>query len=135
MNKYMIELLGTFFLILIIGLSADFIAIGFGPIAIGFGLAALVYMGGHISGAHYNPAVSLAMLIRGKINFKVCIFYIFSQILGAILASLAIAIISGNNFEVIADKDTLKTQFILAEFIFTYLLVFVIETIVTIIYK
>ena len=54
MNKYIIEFVGTFFLVLIIGLTSN-------PIAIGLGLAVLVYMGAHISGAHYNPAVSLSL--------------------------------------------------------------------------
>ena len=59
MNKYIIEFLGTFFLVLIIGLSQN-------PVAIGLGLAVLVYMGAHISGAHYKPVVSLAMLINNQ---------------------------------------------------------------------
>ena len=54
MKKYIVELIGTFFLVLIIGLTEN-------PIAIGLGLAVLVYMGAHISGAHYNPVVTLAM--------------------------------------------------------------------------
>ena len=53
--------LGTF--ILIIGMTGN-------PIAIGLGLAVLVYMGAHISGAHYNPAVSLAMYINKQIDAK-----------------------------------------------------------------
>ena len=61
MKKYLTEFIGTFFLVLIIGLSQN-------PLAIGFGLTVLVYMGAHISGAHYNPAVSFAMLLRKEIN-------------------------------------------------------------------
>ena len=61
MKKYIVEGIGTYFLVLIIGLTGN-------PIAIGIGLSILVYMGGHISGAHYNPAVSLAMIIRGEIS-------------------------------------------------------------------
>ena len=61
MKKYLTEFVGTFFLVLIIGLSNN-------PLAIGFGLTVLVYMGAHISGAHYNPAVSFAMLLRKEIN-------------------------------------------------------------------
>ena len=63
MNKYIIEFIGTFFLVLIIGLTQN-------PLAMGFGVIALVYMGAHISGAHYNPAVSIAMLIRSEIGFN-----------------------------------------------------------------
>ena len=72
MKKYTIEFFGTFFLLLISALSQN-------PIAIGLGLAALIYTGAHISGAHYNPAVSLAMLIRGEITKKDCLLYVLFQ--------------------------------------------------------
>ena len=83
MNKYIIEFIGTFFLILIIGMTGN-------PIAIGLGLAILIYMGAHISGAHYNPVVSLAMLINKQINFKGFLMYVLSQILGSIVATCTI---------------------------------------------
>ena len=63
MKNYLIELIGTFFLVLIIGLIGN-------PIAIGFGLIVLIYMGFHISGAHYNPVVTLAMLYRREKSVK-----------------------------------------------------------------
>ena len=74
MNKYTIEFLGTFFLVLIIGLSQN-------PVAIGLGLAVLVYMGAHISGAHYNPVVTLAMYINDQIDLKESGKYIASQLI------------------------------------------------------
>ena len=80
MKKYSIEFLGTFFLLLISALADN-------PIAIGVGLAVLCYIGGHISGAHYNPAVSIAMVIRGEINKVECGKFILSQVLGAVFAS------------------------------------------------
>ena len=61
MKKYLTEFIGTLFLVLIIGLTQN-------PLAIGFGLTVLVYMGAHISGAHYNPVVSLAMFIKKKLG-------------------------------------------------------------------
>ena len=61
MKKYLTEFVGTLFLVLIIGLTQN-------PLAIGFGLTILVYMGAHISGAHYNPVVSLAMFITKEIG-------------------------------------------------------------------
>lgn len=60
-QKAVVELIGTFFLMLVIGLTAIAPGAGpFGPLAIGLMLMAMVYAGGHISGAHYNPAVTLA---------------------------------------------------------------------------
>ena len=63
MKKYLTEFIGTFFLVLTIGLTVLPLA----PLAIGSALMVMVYMGGHISGAHYNPAVTLAVFMRGKI--------------------------------------------------------------------
>ena len=117
MNKYIIEFLGTFFLVLIIALSQN-------PIAIGLGLAVLVYMGAHISGAHYNPVVSLAMLINNQIELKEFSFYLASQLLGSVVATYFIMLL-GNDFEVISNTNDISSFFV-AEILFTFLLVFVI---------
>ena len=117
MNKYIIEFLGTFFLVLIIGLSQN-------PVAIGLGLAVLVYMGAHISGAHYNPVVSLAMLINNQIELKEFSFYLASQLLGSVIATYFIMLL-GNDFNVVSNTDDISSFFI-AEIMFTFLLVFVI---------
>ena len=76
MKNYIIEFIGTFFLVLTIGMTGD-------PIAIGSMLMVMVYMGGHISGAHYNPAVSISMKIMGLLTTKELSGYIISQILGS----------------------------------------------------
>ena len=71
MHKALREGVGTFFLVLVIGLTV--IAPGAGPmapLAIGAMLMVMVYAGGHISGAHYNPAVTLAVWLRGKCDTK-----------------------------------------------------------------
>ena len=120
MNKYIIEFLGTFFLVLIIGLSQN-------PLAIGLGLAVLVYMGAHISGAHYNPVVSLAMLINDQIELKEFSFYLASQLLGSVVATYFIMLL-GNDFEVISNTNDISSFFV-AEILFTFLLVFVILTV------
>ena len=67
MSRYVTELVGTFFLVLTIALTVTN-GTPLAPIAIGSVLMVMVYMGGHISGAHYNPAVSVAILIRGKMK-------------------------------------------------------------------
>ena len=123
MKKYLTELIGTFFLVLIIGLSKN-------PLAIGFGLTILVYMGAHISGAHYNPAVSLAMLLRKEINISDFIKYILSQVLGASLAAYVVSIMSSNMI-VQPDLQEPVAIILLAELMFTYLLVFVILNVAT----
>ncbi|MEX2213351.1 MAG: MIP/aquaporin family protein [Phycisphaeraceae bacterium] len=87
MRKLATELVGTFFLVLTVG-TAGVVSPGIAPLAIGFALMIMVYMGGHISGGHYNPAVSLAVFIRGKLPFKDLIPYWLAQIIGATAAAL-----------------------------------------------
>jgi aquaporin Z len=91
MKKYWAELIGTFALVLI-GCGSAVIAgkyIGFMGISFAFGLTVLVmvYAIGNISGCHINPAISLAMLVAGRINVKDTVLYIIFQCIGAILAA------------------------------------------------
>src|SRR6476646_6216229 len=84
MRKYVVEFIGTFFLVLTIGMvvlggKGDFASLGIAAV-----LMVMIYAGGHISGAHYNPAVTLAVLIRGRITATDAIGYIVVQILGAV---------------------------------------------------
>ena len=123
MKKYIVEGIGTYFLVLIIGLTGN-------PIAIGIGLSILVYMGGHISGAHYNPAVSLAMIIRGEISVGECLKYVLSQCIGALAAAYSIILLGADALAVVSKTDSM-TSFFLAEIIFTFLLVFVILNVAT----
>ena len=118
MNKYIIEFLGTFFLVLIIGLTGN-------PLAIGLGLATLIYMGAHISGAHYNPVVSLAMFINKEISLKEMGFYVSSQLIAAVFATYCIIILGNEDFSIVSNTDNIP-NFFLAEILFTFLLVFVI---------
>ena len=123
MKKYLTEFVGTFFLVLIIGLSNN-------PLAIGFGLTVLVYMGAHISGAHYNPAVSFAMLLRKEINSSDFFKYLLFQILGAFAAAFLVSNMSSNML-VQPDLAEPVAIILVAELIFTYLLVFVILNVAT----
>ena len=65
MRNYLTEFIGTFFLVLTIGLTV-LNGTALAPLAIGCSLMVMVYMGGHVSGGHYNPAVSLAVLLRAR---------------------------------------------------------------------
>lgn len=91
MNKYFTEFIGTMFLVLVVGIAAIGGAAGaFAPLAIGSILMVMIFAGGHISGAHYNPAVTLAVLVRGRINMAGAVTYWIAQIGGA-MAAWAIA--------------------------------------------
>ena len=95
-RKYVVEFIGTFFLVFTIGMVAFGSPTrrrkGFAPLAIGAALMVMIYAGGHISGGHYNPAVTLAVAIRGRCPWRDVPFYMIAQVLGAIAAkSLIVA--------------------------------------------
>jgi aquaporin Z len=101
MKKYLAELIGTFVLVFF-GTGAAVVAgksIGVLGIALAFGIAVLVmvYAIGAISGCHINPAITIAMLVNGKIGSKDAVIYIIVQCIGAIIASaLLFTIMTGN---------------------------------------
>ena len=91
LRKVMMEFIGTFFFVLVIGqvvIGTEGLAAALAPVAIGSALMVVVYAGGHISGGHYNPAVTLAVWIRGKAATAELVPYWIAQILGALLAAL-----------------------------------------------
>jgi aquaporin Z len=88
MKKYLVEFIGTFFLVLTIGMVVIASDVGhFAPIAIGATLMVMVYAGGHVSGAHYNPAVTIAVWLRGRCPSADVAGYIGAQILAAVAAA------------------------------------------------
>jgi aquaporin Z len=126
MNKYIAEFIGTFFLVLTIGCTG--IGAGSGviaPLAIGAALMVMVFAGGHISGAHYNPAVTLGVLIRGKLNVVDVVPYMVAQLFGAAIAAVVVTkfLRAGIDVTPIAPKIG---PALLAEFLFTFALVYVV---------
>ena len=126
MNKYIAEFIGTFFLVLTIGCTG--IGAGTGviaPLAIGAALMVMVFAGGHISGAHYNPAVTLGVLIRGKVNGADVVPYMVAQLFGAAIAAVVVTkfLRAGIDVTPIAPKIG---PALLAEFLFTFALVYVV---------
>jgi aquaporin Z len=91
MNKYIAEFIGTFFLVLTVGCTVIGNGAGaFAPLAIGSALMVVIFAGGHISGGHFNPAVTLGVWLRGKCEAKDVTPYMISQILGAVLAAFTV---------------------------------------------
>ena len=130
MSRYVTELVGTFFLVLTIGLTV-LNGTPLAPLAIGSVLMVMVYMGGHISGAHYNPAVSVAVLIRGKMKARDLVPYVISQISGAILASLAVMVILGDTFAPAPAQEAGLVAVLLSESLFTFALSLVVLNVAT----
>ncbi|MFV1885286.1 MAG: aquaporin [Balneola sp.] len=116
MRKYVMEAIGTFFLTLAMGLTGD----AFGT---GLMLAALVYGGMHISGAHYNPAVSFAYFIRRKISFNTFTGYLTSQSLGAFASAGVLLFLSGEVFYVEPPASTDIYQQGIVELLLSFVLV------------
>src|SRR5262245_23543076 len=92
LNKAIVEFIGAFFLIFTIGMTvlAPGVPAGFAPLAIGSALMVMIFAGGHISGGHFNPAVSLAVFLRGKATLNDTITYWVAQILAAIVAGFLV---------------------------------------------
>ena len=125
MKKYITELIGTFFLVLTIGCCVIMGGAGVvPPLAIGSALMVMIYAGGHISGGHYNPAVTLGVWIRGKCDTKDVIPYWLFQIAGAVLAALAVKYLKGGAVTVPMNLNVGPA--LLAEFLFTFALVYVV---------
>ena len=130
MNKYLTEAIGTFFLVLTIGCAV--IGRGSGvipPLAIGSMLMVMVYAGGHISGAHYNPAVTLGVFLRGRCPASDVLPYWGAQLLGAAAAAWIVGL---------ALRGAPVTPLVapvfgafLAEFLFTFALVYVVLNVAT----
>jgi len=126
MKNYMVEFIGTFFLVFVIGLCViePGGAGAMAPLAIGTILMVMVYAGGHISGGHYNPAVTLGVWMRGKCQTKDVPLYMLAQVLGGAVAALLAVKIKGSESIVAASPDTIRA--LIAEFIFTFALVYVV---------
>ena len=130
MNRYLTELIGTFFLVLTIGCTVVVGGSGvIAPLAIGGVLMVMVYAGGHLSGAHYNPAVTVAAWMRGRCAAKDVVPYWISQLVGAALAARTVIFLSGG-IPVNAIHPLFGHAF-LAEFLFTFALAYVVLNVAT----
>ena len=127
------EFIGTFFLVLTIGMVVidPGLPAGFAPIAIGSALAVMIFAGGHISGAHFNPAVTLGIYLRGKIAMNEAVYYWVSQVLAGIVAALVVGIMKPAlpGSAMVGSVEILPA--LLAEFLFTFALTYVVLNVAT----
>jgi aquaporin Z len=128
MNKYLTEFIGTFFLVLTIGCTV-ISGVAPAPLAIGAALMVMIFAGGHVSGAHYNPAVTLAVFLRGRCTAADVVPYWISQLAGAALAALAAGYLVGAPGKPPGGLDVGKS--LLAEFLFTFALAYVVLNVAT----
>ncbi len=124
MKNYIVEFIGTFFLVTAIGFTGN-------PLAIGAMLMVMVYMGGNISGAHYNPAVTLAILMRGKISGGEAVKYMGVQITAAICASVLFFLFYGRTFAPAPNTAINVMKPLAVEMLFTFALASVVLNVAT----
>jgi len=130
MKKYVVELIGTFFLVLTVGCTV--LSSGAGmipPLAIGSALMVMIFAGGHISGGHYNPAVTLGVWLRGRCDTKDVVPYIVFQVIGASVAAMAVKYLKSGVAVTTLSPSTGPA--LLAEFVFTFALVYVVLNVAT----
>ena len=136
MKKYLVEFIGTFFLVFTIGTTV--IAPGAGamaPLAIGSVLAVMIFAGGHVSGGHFNPAVTIGVWLRGKCPAGDVAPYLGAQTAAALVASFAVkALKTGLVAKAAALTGAMSPEILpalLAEFLFTFALVWVVLNVAT----
>jgi aquaporin Z len=125
MKKYLTEFIGTFFLVFTVGMTVIEPGAGnFAPLAIGSALMIMVYAGGHVSGGHYNPAVTLAVWLRGRCPASDVGPYWGSQIAGSLVASIVTLWLK--NDPTVIPMDTQPLPALIAEFVVTFALAYVV---------
>jgi aquaporin Z len=130
MKKYIAEFIGTFFLVLTIGMCVIKPDVGnFAPIAIGASLMVMIYAGGHISGGHFNPAVTLAVTLRGRCKAADVPGYMVAQVAGAAVASMIALYLKGN--PELTPGDLKAGPALLAEFVGTFALTYMVLNVAT----
>lgn len=125
MRSLLTEFIGTFFLVLTVGLTV-LAQSPFAPLAIGASLMIMVYMGGHISGGHYNPAVSLSAMMRGALPAGRYLPYVVAQLAGALAAALIVYVITGQTFAPAPGADATTLGALLVEILYTFALCLVV---------
>ncbi len=130
MKKYFVEFIGTFFLVFTVGSTVITPGAGeFAPLAIGAALMVMIFAGGHISGGHYNPAVTLGVWMRGACPTRDVIPYWLAQLAAAFVAAWLMQF-----FKVPGSAHLLPIGVkgaLLAELLFTFALVWVVLNVAT----
>jgi aquaporin Z len=123
MKKYLVEFIGTFFLVFTVGAAVRSGA-ALAPVAIGSILMVMIFAGGHVSGGHFNPAVTLAVWLRGKCDAKDAVPYWIAQLLAGLVAALIVVAIFDKPALGAALRPT--TASLVVEFLFTFALAWVV---------
>lgn len=123
MKKYIVEFIGTFFLVFTVGMAVHS-GSPLTPLAIGASLMVMIFAGGHVSGGHFNPAVTLAVWLRGKCDTKDVIPYWIAQLAAALVAAFIVVYLAGKPLLGPASHEVVPS--LIAEFLFTFALAWVV---------
>jgi len=130
-RKLAVEFIGMFLFIFTVGMAteaANRSGAILAPIAIGSVLMVMVFAGGHVSGGHYNPAVSTAVWLRGKIKANEYVAYVITQFVAAALGGLLVNAIGGKQT---AGLTASTGKMLVVEFLFTFALAYVVLNVAT----
>ena len=130
-RKLAVEFIGMFMFVFTVGMateSANKSGAILAPLAIGSVLMVLVFAGGHVSGGHYNPAVSTAVFLRGRIQANEYFAYVATQFVAAALAGLLVIAVGG---EQTAGAMASSGKMLVVEFLFTFTLAYVVLNVAT----
>jgi aquaporin Z len=130
MKKYIVEFIGTFFLVFTVGIAVR-TAAPFAPFAIGSILMVMIFAGGHISGGHFNPAVTLAAFLRGRCEKKDLIPYWVAQLAAAAVAAFLVNLVLESRADAakVAAHPTMPS--FIVEFLFTFALAWTVLNVAT----
>lgn len=123
MKKYIVEFIGTFFLVFTVGMAVHS-GSALAPLAIGASLMVMIFAGGHVSGGHFNPAVTLAVWLRGKCDTKDVVPYWVAQLAAGVVAALIVVALKGKPMLGAASHDVGPS--LVVEFLFTFALAWVV---------
>ncbi len=128
-RKLVVEFIGMFLFMFTVGMATNKAGAGaLAPLAIGSVLMVMVFAGGHVSGGHFNPAVSTAVFVRGRMTSREYGAYMATQVVAAILAGLAVRVVGGHER---AAPVASAGKMLVAEFLFTFALGWVVLNVAT----
>jgi len=128
-RKLAVEFIGMFIFLFTVGMATNKAGAGtLAPLAIGSILMVMVFAGGHVSGGHFNPAVSTAVFLRGRMVANEYVAYVVTQFVAVILAGFVVRYVGGRESHAAVASSG---KMLVAEFIFTFALAWVVLHVAT----
>jgi len=128
-RKLVVEFVGMFLFMFTVGMATNTAGAGaLAPLAIGSALMVMVFAGGHVSGGHFNPAVSTAVFLRGRMASNEFVPYVVTQCVAAMIAGLLVRYVGGSEA---ATPVASAGKMLIAEFLFTFALAWVVLHVAT----